>query len=156
MADFISDLAAKAGIDAGMAQKGVGALLSTLQKYIPSEAYTKVAAVIPNAGGIVSAFQSAPAAPQAGGLDLASIAGGFLGGKSEAATTLVSQFSKAGFSIDSAKAFLPVILGFLKSKVSPDTMKQIEGALPGLSNLLSGLEGGEAGGLLGKVKKMFS
>ena len=74
MAEFISDLAAKAGIDAGMAQKGVGALLSTLQKYIPSEAYTKVAAVIPNAGGIVSAFQSAPAAPQAGGLDLTSVA----------------------------------------------------------------------------------
>ena len=156
MADFVSDLATKAGIDAGMARKGVGALLSTLQKYVPADAYSKVASVIPNAGGIVSAFQSAIPPAQGAGLDLSSLAGSLLEGRSEALSTLVSQFSKAGFSLESAESFLPVALGFLKDKVPPDAMNQIEGALPGLSNLLGRLEGSDAAGLLGNIKKMFS
>ena len=154
MADLLSDLAAKAGIDAGMAQKGVGAVLATLQKQIPADVYSKVAAVIPNAGNILSTFQSAPAPAQGGGLSgLAGLAGGLLGGKSEAASMMISQFSKAGFSMDTAKAFLPVLLGFLQTKLSPETMKQIEGAIPGLTNLLGGAD---AGGMFGKIKKLFS
>ena len=153
MADFISDLAAKAGIDASTAQKGVGALLSTLQQHVPSDLYTKVSGAIPNAANLLSTFQSAPAAPKGTGLgDLASLAGSLLGGKSEAASTLISQFSKAGFSMDTAKTFLPLVFTFLKDKLSPDTMKQVENAIPGLSNLLGGVD---AGGLLGKVKKFF-
>lgn len=154
MADLISEIAAKAGIDAGMAQKGVGALLSTLQKHVPPDAYAKVASAVPNAGSILSSFQSAPSATQGlgGGLaGLAGMAGGLLGGKSEAATMLVSQFSKAGFSLDAVKSFLPVAFGLIKDKLPPDTLKQIEGAIPGLSSLA----GGEGGGIMDKIKKLF-
>lgn len=153
MADFISDLAAKAGIDTSLAQKGLGAVLTTLQKHVPSDVYSKVSGAIPNAGNLLSAFQSAPAAPKGTGLgDLANLAGGVLGGKSEAASTLLSQFSKAGFSIDTAKTFLPVVFTFLKDKLPPETMKQVENAIPGLSNLLGGLDDA---GLFGKIKKLF-
>jgi uncharacterized protein (DUF2267 family) len=154
MADFISDLASKAGVDPAMAQKGVGALLTTLQKYIPADTYSKVASAIPNASSILSSFQSAPAAQSSGGMSgLAGMAGGLLGGKSEAASTLISQFSKAGFSMDSVKSFLPAALGLLKDKISPDTMKAVEGALPGLSTFMG--EATVGGGLLDKIKKMF-
>jgi hypothetical protein len=110
LADFVSDLAAKAGI--------------------------------------VSACWLAPVAPRGGGLDLASLAGGLLGGKSEVVSTFASQLTKVGFSADSAKAFLPVALGLLKDNVSLDTMKQIEGTLPGFSDLSGGLEGADTRGLL--------
>ncbi len=153
MADFIGDIAAKAGIDTSMAQKGVGALLSTLQQHVPADLYSKVSGAIPNAGNLLSTFQSAPASAKGTGLgDLTGLAGSLLGGKSEVASTLVSQFSKAGFSLDTAKTFLPLVLTFLQSKLSPDTMKQVETAIPGLSNLPGGAD---AGGLLGNVKKFF-
>ena len=153
MADFISDLAAKAGIDTSLAQKGLGAILTTLQKHVPSDVYSKVSGAIPNAGNLLSAFQSAPAAPKSAGLgDLANLVGGLLGGKSEAASTLLSQFAKAGFSIDTAKTFLPVLFSVLKERLPPETMKQVENTIPGLSNLLGGTD---TTGLFGKVKKLF-
>jgi uncharacterized protein (DUF2267 family) len=64
----------------------------------------------------------------------------------------MSQLSKAGFSVDTAKAFLPVVLNFMKDKLSPETMKAVEAALPGVSNLIGGVD---TGGLFSKVKKLF-
>ncbi|MDH3252601.1 MAG: DUF2780 domain-containing protein [Ignavibacteria bacterium] len=154
MADFISTLASQAGIDTNLAEKGVGALLSTLQKHTPGNVYSEVAGAIPNAGGLLSVFDKAAGSSQAtdaGGL--AGMVGGILGGgKSDALTMLVGQFSKAGFSMDSAKAFLPVVFGFLKNKVSADAMKGVEQNIPGLGDLLGG---GEGSSFLGKISKLF-
>jgi len=152
MSDFISTLASKAGINADMAEKGVGALLATLQKNVPAESFSKVSAAIPNATNLLSAFQSSSSVDSGGVSTLTNLAGGLLGGKAEAASSVISQFSKAGFSLDSAKAFIPVVLNLLKDKLSPEIMKQIEGGVPGLSSVLGG---GDTGGILGNIKKMF-
>ena len=154
MADFISSLASQAGIDSGLAAKGVGALLSTLQKHTPDNVYSDVAAVIPNAGSLLSVFNKATGGSQTAGVGggLAGMLGGLLGGgKSDAMSMLVGQFSKAGFSMDTAKAFLPVLLQFLQTKLSADTMKGVEQSIPGLGDLL----GGQGNSILGKLSKLF-
>ena len=153
MADFISDLAAKAGIDGTTAQKGVGAVLSTLQKYVPAEVYSKVSSAIPNAGNLLSTFQSAARSAETSAVsDLSGLAGKLIGGKGEQMTALLSQFSTAGFSLETAKRFLPPLLSYLSQKVSPDTVKQIEQAVPGISQLAGP---SEAGGFLGKLSRLF-
>jgi hypothetical protein len=100
MADFNSSLASQAGIDSGLAEKGVGALLPTLQKHTAGNIYSDVAAVIPNAGNLLSIFNKVAGGSQAmepaGGL--AGMLGGMLGGgKSDALSMLIGQFSKSRF-----------------------------------------------------------
>ena len=153
MADFIADIAAKAGIDAGLAKNGVGALLASLQDKLPADTFSKISSAVPNASGLVSAFQSLPGSgQQTASSSISGLVGNLLGGQSEGITNLVTQFSKAGFTLDSTKAFVPVVIGLLKDKLPPETIKQVEGAVPGLSSLLSDTD---AGGLLGKIKNMF-
>ncbi len=154
MSDFISTLASKAGLDTGTAEKGLGALLSTLQQHIPGDAFSQVSSAIPNAGGILSTFQKAAAPAQDSPLGgLMGMAGTLFGSSSPAASTLMTQFSKAGFSMDTVKTFLPVALQLLKDKLSPETMKLVEGAVPGISSLLGNTD--IASGVLGKLKNMF-
>lgn len=150
MSDFLSTLASQAGIDTGMAQKGVGALLATLQQHVPAEAFSKVSAAIPNASGILSGFQSGSTATKDSGLGgIAGIAGKMLGGDAAVASTLVSQFSKAGFSADAMKAFLPVVLGLLKDKLPPEVMKLVGSVAPGAGDASAGPD------ILGSLKKLF-
>jgi len=153
MADLISEVAAKAGIDSGLAQKGMGALLASLQDKLPAGAFSKVSSAVPNAASLVSAFQTSSGSSQQGASpSLGGLVGNLLGGQAESISNIISQFSKAGFTLDSAKAFIPVAIGLLKDKLPPETIKQVENAVPGLSSLLSDKD---AGGLLGKVKNLF-
>lgn len=150
MPDFISELANKAGIDNGLAQKGMGALLSALQKNVPADTFSKISSAIPGAGGLLSAFQTAGGSTQQSSTPgLGGLATILIGGQSEAVTHLLSGFSKAGFTQDTVKAFIPAALNFLKSSVPPETMKQIENSLPGLNNLFGSAN---VGGFLGKLK----
>ena len=153
MADFISEIAAKAGIDKGLAQNGVGALLSSLQDKLPADAFSKLSSVVPNATGLLSSFQGLPGPAQQGAPStLGGLAGNLLGGQSEGIAGLVSQFSKAGFTLETAKAFIPVAMNLLREKLPADTLKQVESAIPGLSGLLSQTD---SGSLVGKIKKLF-
>ena len=137
MNEFVTNLAQRAGIDDNAAQKGLGALLSTIQRNVPADTFTKLSTAIPDTGGILSSFQKV-AKPSSDGGGLLDLAGGLLGKDAGALGTLISQFSKAGFTVESAKSFIPIALNLLKDKISPDLMKQIDTALPGVSNLLAG------------------
>jgi hypothetical protein len=152
MAGLISELVQKAGIDAGTAEKGVGALLSTLQKYVPKESYSAISSAIPNAGKFLSAFQTTASEQGSKLSGLAELAGSLLGSKTEQVSKLISDFSAAGLSLESAKEFLPVVLNYIKEHGSADTVKSIEQHIPGLVNLV---KGADAGDFLGKLKKLF-
>ena len=43
MNEFVATLASKAGIDQGSVQSGMGAVLSTLQKFVPTETFSRFA-----------------------------------------------------------------------------------------------------------------
>ena len=67
MTDIISEMAAKAGISTDMARKGMGAVLEMCKSKLPTEAYSKLSAAVPDADGLVaaSARQSAGSRPPA-------------------------------------------------------------------------------------------
>nr|UXE44397.1 hypothetical protein Hi04_10k_c2220_00031 [uncultured bacterium] len=125
MADFVSDLAAKCGINNDMAQKGLGAILAFLKDKLPTEAFTKVSATVPGADGMISAFQSAPEA-SGGMLDAVKGAVGKLFGGADA----LAGLTKLGFSTEQLTSFVTKVLEFFKGRLPTEVMKQITGLLP--------------------------
>jgi hypothetical protein len=153
MTDLISNIAQKANLDNSTVQKGLGALLSTIQKQVPDDTFASISKAIPETGSLLSKFQTGTTkSTEAGGL--LNLAGGLLGKDAGALGTLISQFSNAGVSVDTAKAFIPIALNALKERISPETMKQIDAALPGVASLLSG-EKNSGGNPLDSLKKLF-
>jgi len=126
MADIVSDLAAKSGISPDMAGKGMGAVLEFCKNKLPAEAYSKLSAAVPNADGMIA---SANEAEQSGGIlgSVKGMVGNLIGG---GGGELAGKLSKIGFSMDQAKAFLPQVLGFLKSKLPADAVQKLGGMIP--------------------------
>ncbi|MDH3251911.1 MAG: DUF2780 domain-containing protein [Ignavibacteria bacterium] len=145
--DFVSVLTAKTGIDPGITQNGVGALLSMLQENISPRSFVTVSSIIPNAEGLLTGFLS-----QANSTNDGITSQPLPGGKTQTAMGLVSRFSRAGFSIDTLRVFLPAALSLLRERVSPEVMKQIEVGLPGMTSVLGGPD---PRGLMDKFKDMF-
>lgn len=154
MSDFITTLASKSGVNADMARNGTGALLTSLKENLAPDLFQQVTGAIPDASSLMSGFTTAKAGAKTADAasPLANLAGGLLGGSTGAASSLLNNFSVAGFSVDQLKVFMPVVLGLLKSKLSPDVMEKTEKSIPGLSSLLGA---GDKGNVLSKVTSLF-
>jgi len=137
MTDLVSRIAQKAHLDNSTVQQGLGALLSTIQKQVPGDTFAKISEAIPETVGLLSTFQQRTSQSNEGG-GVLNLAGGLLGKDAGALGTLISQFSSAGFSVETAKSFIPIALSALKDRISPETMQQVDAALPGVSSLLAG------------------
>jgi len=150
MSDFISTLASKSGLDNAMAEKGVGALLSSLKGNLSSDVFSKLSSAIPDGGNILQKFSASTQAADSGAAStLAGLAGGLFKGGSSNALSLVEQFTKAGFSMESIGKFVPVVLSMLQSKLGPDIMKTVEKQIPSLSGLATD------GDIVSNLKKLF-
>jgi hypothetical protein len=127
MADIISDLASKSGISPDLAKKGLGTVLSFFKEKVPAEAFSRIAAAVPGADGMMAAAQAVP--EQSGGIigAITGAASKLFGGSGAA---IVTKLTQSGFSADQLTTFLPNVLEFLKSKLPADVMKQISGLLP--------------------------
>jgi hypothetical protein len=137
MSEFISGLAQIAGLDESTAERGLGALLSAVRINASHESFANLSQGIPDAGRILVTFQQV-SRPSSDGASLLDLARGLLGKDAGALGLLISQFSQAGFSLENAKAFIPVALDYLRNNISPDAMTKIDNALPGVSALLAG------------------
>ncbi len=153
MNDFISALASRAGIDQGNVQSGMGAVLSTLQKFVPSETFNRVAAAIPDAGTILREFQSSATSATSGTAGaISGMANSLLGGSSEIVSTLLSKLSQAGLSMEMIKRFLPAAASVLRDRIPADVLQQVEQSIPGFTSALS-MAG--SGGLMGRLGGLF-
>ncbi len=154
MNDFLSLIAGKAGLDESTAEKGVGALLSTLKENVPADTFSGVSNLIPDAGNIMNKFQGlSQSEDNSGGLSgLMGMASGLLGGKSEQIGNMISTFSKAGFSLDMVKQFLPVVFDFIKTNGSSSLLQNITESIPELSSFLGDSKDGN---ILGKISSFF-
>src|SRR6516164_9110728 len=112
MADIISDLAAKSGVSADLAQKGMGALLSFMKEKLPAESFSKVTGAIPGADNMMAA--AAERGPEASGGVMSAVRGlaGKLFGGAGGASELVAKLTQFGFSADQLKRFIPTVLEF--------------------------------------------
>jgi len=130
MADIISDLAAKSGVSADLAQKGMGALLSFVKEKIPAESFSKVTGAIPGADTMMAA--AAEEGQEASGGIISTVSGlaGKLFGGAGGASELVSKLTQFGLSADQLQRFIPTVLEFLKGKLPGDVMNKITALIP--------------------------
>ena len=129
MADFISELASKSGVSTDLAKKGVGALLAFFKDHTSAEGFSKIAAAVPGADGMMAAAQEDEGKPPGGILGaVTGMAGKIFGGGGGAA--LVTKLTRLGFSADQVKSFLANVLEFFKDKLPGDLMKQVSGLIP--------------------------
>ena len=154
MSNFLTGIAAQAGIDTAQAENGLGALLSTIKEHAPAGDFAEITKAIPGSEGALAKFSNISADSSSNMISgLTGLASGVLGGKSEQLATMISMFSKAGFSADSVKSFLPAVFSALTSSGSGGVMDKISNAIPGLSGMLGDEK---SGGFMGKVTKLFS
>ena len=153
--DFIGELASKLGVDEDTAKKVAGSALGVVQGAVAdedSDAADRLGSAIPEMddwkakaeadsggdGGLLGGLLGG------GGGDLLSGLAGAVGGQEAAnAAALVGLISKFGIDADKATLAAPVILNFLKERVSPDTINIILKAAPFLGG--GGEDGGDGG-----------
>jgi hypothetical protein len=150
MSDFVAALASKAGIDPGNVQSGMGAVLSTLQRYVPSDTFSRLASAIPDSSSMLTQFQSSATADAS---DTASafsrLAGTLIGGSSEMFSTLILRLSQAELSMEMSKRFLPAAASMLRDRIPADVLQQVERSIPGFTNALNFAGSDELAGRLG-------
>lgn len=175
--DLINALVSQAGLSPTAAKGVAGGVLGQVQSVMgdqnPEEA-AKLQAAVPELGEWKQAEAAAPAAAAGGG----GLLGGLLGGGGAAAlagavggekakNALVVGQVLSRFGLDPAKATVvaPIVLQFLKSRLSPTTLKAALSAAPFLMKFAGGKSepagaapekaepaggiGGMLGGLLG-------
>ncbi|MBN1131095.1 MAG: DUF2780 domain-containing protein [Chitinispirillaceae bacterium] len=107
MADIISDLVSKLGIQESQAKGGAGLIFKLAQENLGGD-FSKIATAIPDVNALISS------APQAGGAAKA------IGGNKAKALTgvagLAGGFSQLNLDSGMIAKFVPIILEFVKSK----------------------------------------
>ena len=127
MKELIDSLTKTLGISGAQAEGGAAVLFKAAKDKLGAAAFESQLGSVP---GLHDLLKKAPASGGGGGFGglLGGIAGA-IGGNTALITTVVGGFSKLGLKADDAKKFLPVILGFLRTKVGPDVVSNLEKTL---------------------------
>src|SRR3954453_19321271 len=108
MDEILASLSSRTGIDVEGVKKGLGALLTFLQKSVPSELFDKLQAAIPGGREMLSAYEAEPGGASSGLLGMVSgLAAKLFGGPSGDGAHLLSDLSRLGLSAEQIEAFLP-------------------------------------------------
>jgi hypothetical protein len=128
MADFLSDLAAKSGINVDQAKQGMGALLNILKDKLPANVFSQVQAAVPGADNLMASAEGCCAG---GGVleAVKGMAGKLFGGGASTATALAT-LQESGVSAEQGQKFLHNAVEFLKAKLPEGVMKQISPLIP--------------------------
>jgi hypothetical protein len=128
MKELVDMLTRNLGIDGKQAEGGAAVLFNAAKEKLGSGEFGKLLGNVP---GLSDLMHKAPAA---GGGGLGGMLGGLagaMGGNVGLIANIVSGFGKLGLKADDAKKFVPVILDFLRTKVSPDVVTKLEQTLRG-------------------------
>jgi hypothetical protein len=126
MDELIARVTAAAGLDEGMARQAIGVVLGFLNKEGPSAEVGQLLAQIPGAQ------EAMAAAPQASG-GLMGALGGLMGGGGGGLMGLAGQLQGLGLDMSQIQGLGKELFAFGREHVGEDTMGQIAGAIPGLS-----------------------
>lgn len=136
--ELITMVAEKLGIDQGMAEKGVGTLLSLLKDQAgDAPALGELFGAIGGAEALADQFPQG-GTDSGGGLmgGLMGKAADMLGGGAGDAMDALAAFQSTGLSMDQAKDMMPVVKGFMTENVGEDTLRQLMESVPALQGLL--------------------
>ncbi|AGA24508.1 DUF2780 domain-containing protein [Singulisphaera acidiphila] len=134
MSDIVTALSSQTGIDGEMVKKGLGTLLTFLQKSLPPDLFSKLQAALPGASEMLSAHKPDHAGAGSGLLGMVSgLAGKLFGGSAGNGAHLLSDLSHAGLSAEQIEAFLPRAFEQLKAFLPAELLEKVKAALPTLT-----------------------
>ena len=115
MDELIAQIAQNTGVDPALARKAVGIILKFLLQDGPQEKVQALIEAIPDASEAVAN------APEIGG-------GGVMG--------VFNTLTSAGLGMDEIQGVTQEFVSFAKSKAGDDTVNEIVGSIPGLSQFV--------------------
>jgi hypothetical protein len=127
MKELIDQLTKSLGVNGAQAEGGAAVLFKAARDKLGGDEFGKLLGGVP---GLNDLMKKAPATGGGLGGMLGGLAGA-MGGNAGLIATVVGGFSKLGLKPDDAKKFVPVIMGFLQSKVGPDVVSKLEKTLRG-------------------------
>ena len=122
MKELIDSLTKGLGITGAQAEGGAAVLLKAAKDKLGAAEFDSQLGSVPGLGDLLKK------APAAGGGLLGGLAGA-IGGNAALISTILSGFGKLGLKAEDAKKFVPIILGFLRTKVGPDVVSKLEKTL---------------------------
>jgi hypothetical protein len=127
MKELIDSLTKTLGISGTQAEGGAAVLFKAAKDKLGAAAFESQ---LGSVSGLNDLLKKAPPSGSGGGFGglLGGLAGA-IGGNAALISTVVGGFSKLGLKADDAKKFVPVILGFLRTKVGPDVVSNLEKTL---------------------------
>jgi hypothetical protein len=123
--ELIDMLTSNLGVSGAQAEGGAAVLLKAAREKLGGGEFDKLLGGVP---GLSDLMKKAPASGGGLGGMLGSLAGA-MGGNAGLIATIVGGFGKLGLTADHAKKFAPIIMQFLKAKVSPDVVTKLENTL---------------------------
>jgi hypothetical protein len=122
MKELIDQLTQGLGISGSQAEGGAAVLLKAAKDKLGAAEFDHQ---LGSLSGLNDLLKKAPAA----GGGLGGMLGGLMGGNAALIASVVGGFGKLGLKPDDAKKFVPIILGFLRTKVGPDVVSKLEKTL---------------------------
>jgi hypothetical protein len=126
MKELIDQLTKNLGVSGSQAEGGAAVLFKAAKDKLGGSEFDQLLGGVPGLGDLMKK------APASGGGGLGGLLGGLagaVGGNAGLIATIVGGFGKLGLTTDHARQFVPVIMGFLKTKVSPEVVKKLEQTL---------------------------
>jgi hypothetical protein len=125
--ELIDSLTRSLGITGAQAEGGAAVLFKAAKDKLGTSAFESQLGSVP---GLNDLLTKAPAPGSGGGFGglLGGLAGA-IGGNAALISTVVGGFGKLGLKAEDAKKFVPVILGFLRTKVGADVVSNLEKTL---------------------------
>lgn len=125
MKELIDMLTSNLGVSGAQAEGGAAVLFKAAREKLGGGEFDKLLGGVP---GLSDLMKKAPASGGGLGGMLGSLAGA-MGGNAGLIATIVGGFGKLGLTADHARKFAPIIMQFLKAKVSPDVVTKLENTL---------------------------
>ena len=125
MKELIDSLTQTLDISATQAEGGAAVLLKAAKDKLGAAEFDSQLGSVP---GLFDLLKKAPASGGGLGGLLGGLAGA-IGGNAALISSIVSGFGKLGLKPEDARKFVPVILGFLRTKVGPDVVSSLEKTL---------------------------
>lgn len=128
MEELISRIVSNVGIDEELAKTAVGMILGFLQQEGPDDKVSSLMDALPGASDLISSAS--------GGGGIMGAVGGLMGGGGGGAMALMGQLTGAGLGMGDVQGVANEVMGFAKEKAGEDTVTEIVGAIPGLSQFV--------------------
>ena len=128
MQELIDRIVTATGLSPEKAEKALGIVLALIQTQGNQNKVQELFDKLPGAAELAR-LQGGDGAGKGGGGLLGMLAGGMMGGPLAA----ISKLSAAGLTMDQIKELGTLTLDYAKEKAGPQLVKEVAGAIPGLS-----------------------